>query len=365
MSLYTKAIKPILFSQDPERMHHLFNVLGRGIGSNVFSLSLLELMINPIEDKVLKTDFLGLELNNPIGLGAGFDKEGAIVPVLGNIGFGFAEVGTVTGQMSPGNKGIRLWRLPEDEALVVNYGLVSSGVAVVKKRFEKYRKDNKWRIPVGISVAKSNVVGLSGSAGLDDIAFAYSQMEEYADYVTINVSCPNVGDACQYCEDSFLYQDLLKRIDQKNPQKPVLVKLSPDLSEFRLNSILEDSNKYSWLKGFILTNLTHDRSGLVSPNLVKATSGGVSGIGLRSKSDKVLEFMAKRGQNRYVFVGLGGVRDAQDVYRKIRLGAGVVQIVTSLIYNGPFLVKKMNQELARMLKKDGFKNVKEAVGVDL
>jgi len=365
MTVYQKVIKPILFTQDPERMHHLFNDLGWLIGSNLISKKILELIIANYNDDVLRTSIAGLDVKNPIGLGAGFDKEGKIVPTLEAVGFGFAEIGTITGQMSPGNNGVRLLRLVEDEALVVNYGLVSSGADRVKKRFKRYVKHNKWKIPVGISVAKSNIPNLSGELGLDDLLSAYQKLEEFADYITINVSCPNVGDAGQYCENIQLYNELLMRIDAKNPKKPIFIKLSPDLSENRLSSILEMTDKYSWAKGFVLTNLTHDRSGLKSLKLKKTVKGGVSGIGLKSKSNDVLKFMATRGRDRYEFIGLGGVNSVDDVYKKIRLGASVVQLVTSLIYHGPFWIKYLNLQLAQRLKDDGFTNIKEAVGVDL
>ena len=273
------------------------------------------------------------------------------------------EAGTITGQMSPGNPKPRLWRLPLDNALVVNYGLVSSGADVCRQRFAE--ESEGWQIPVGISVAKSNVPHLSGEAGLEDLLMAFQKLQLYASYVTVNVSCPNVGDSCQYCDDPELYRELLRRINELHPFKPVFFKLSPELSEDRMLEILRDTEIYPWAKGFVLTNLSHTREGLISPKKDELTRGGVSGPGLKNKADAVLAFMAKNGGYRFEFIGVGGIDSVDDLYRKIRLGASAVQIVTGLIYHGPLWPSQLMTELSAKLKEDGFKNVREAIGVDV
>jgi len=361
--MYEKILKPLFFLFDPELMHHFFNWLGRLLGSNGFTRWLVRSICRPVRDATLETDLAGIKLIHPLGVGAGFDKEGRIIPILKEVGFSFVEAGTVTGQMSPGNPRPRLWRLPEDNALVVNYGLVSSGADVCRRRFAK--ESEEWPIPVGISVAKSNVPDLSGEAGMEDLLSAFQKLQLYADYVTVNVSCPNVGDSCLYCEDADLYRELLRRLNELSPFKPVFFKLSPELSEERMLEILRDTEPYSWARGFVLTNLTHSREGLKSHKLNDSMRGGVSGPGLKSKADEVLAFMAKNGGYRFEFIGIGGIDSVDDLYRKIRLGASAVQIVTGLIYHGPLWPSQLMTELSAKLKEDGYVNVKEAIGVDV
>ena len=363
--IYEKILKPIFFCFDPELAHHGINRLGENLGRNSATRFLVRSICRPVDDPILKTELAGLKLDNPLGVGAGFDKEGREIPILKEVGFGFAEVGTITGRPSPGNSKPRLWRLPEDRALVVNYGLLSTGADAVSARFASYRRRDRWKMPVGISVAKSNVPNLSGMAGMQDLLDAYKKLEPFADYMTVNVSCPNVGDAGLYCQDPVLFKELLSRLDDLNPIKPVFFKLSPDLSPDRVLHILQDTDGYEWVKGFVLTNLTHDRTGLTSKNLAQAKSGGVSGKKLRELADQTLAIAAKAGRHRYQFIGLGGVDSVEDAYRKIRLGADVVQIVTSLIYNGPLWPHQLTKGLAERLRQDGFTNIKEAVGIDL
>ncbi len=361
--MYEKILKPILFLFDPEGMHHFFNFVGRVLGSNKFTRWIVRSVCRPVSDSVLETEIAGVKLAHPLGVGAGFDKEGRIVTILKEVGFSFVEVGTVTGQMSPGNPRPRLWRLPEDNALVVNYGLVSGGADAARQRFAK--DSETWPIPVGVSVAKSNLPDLAGEDGMNDLLTAFKKLQLYANYVTVNVSCPNVGDSCLYCEDADIYRYLLQRLDELKPFKPVFFKLSPEMSEERMLEILRDTEPYSWARGFVLCNLAHGREGLKSPKLNDKMKGGASGPGLRGKADRVLAFMAKHGLGRYQFIGIGGVDSADDLYRKIRLGASAVQIVTGLIYHGPLWPSKILKQLAKRLKQDGFASVEEAVGCDL
>jgi dihydroorotate dehydrogenase len=363
MIFYEKILKPVFFLFDPEAMHHFFNFVGRILGSNKFTRWIVRGFCWPVVDDMLETDLAGIKLAHPLGLGAGFDKEGRIVRILKEVGFSFVEIGSVTGQMSPGNPKPRLWRLPLDNALIVNYGLVSSGADTCRPRFAQEKDD--WPMPVGISVAKSNVPNLSGEAGLEDLLSAFGKLQMYADYVTVNVSCPNVGDNCQYCENGDLYRELLRRINDLHPIKPVFFKLSPELSEDRMLEILRDTDPYPWAKGFVLTNLMHGRDELISPKLNDAMKGGASGPGLRNKADAALAYMAGKGGYRFEFIGIGGIDSVDDLYRKIRLGASAVQIVTGLIYHGPLWPSQLMRELSLKLKADGFANVKEAIGVDV
>jgi len=363
--LYDNLVKPLLFKLDAEWIHHRTVAFGAFLGRYKASRALISTIWPTINDPVLKTDLAGLSLANPVGLGAGFDKEGRLPRALTAVGFGTMEIGSVTGEPCPGNQPPRLWRLPEDRALVVNYGLLSSGAANISRRLAADLKHGPWPMPVGISVAKSNLPHLKGEAGLNDYLLAFTTMQPLADYLTVNVSCPNVGDANQYCKDAGLYGALLAKLDTIKPIKPVFFKLSPDLSQERLLQIFEQTAPYAWAKGFILTNLTHDRAGLRSPNLAQAIKGGVSGPHLRELADATLKFAAQNARQRFVFVGCGGIDSVEDAYRKIKLGASSLQLVTSLIYHGPGWPRQLAMGLAAKLRADGFNSVREAVGAGL
>ncbi|MHB8831312.1 MAG: quinone-dependent dihydroorotate dehydrogenase [Patescibacteria group bacterium] len=362
--IYDKILKPIFFAFDAEDTHHFFVWVGENLGRFGITRWATRLACRPVVDPILQTDLAGIKLNHPLGVAAGFDKEGRMVPILKDVGFSFVEVGSITGQPSPGNQRPRLWRLPEDRALVINYGLLSTGMEAVAARFKFKREQGRWPMPVGISVAKANVPGLGGADGLQDLLDAFEKLQPYADYMTVNVSCPNTGDGVQYCKDSIMFRECLAHLDALHPTKPVFFKISPDLSEARLLEVMNDCENFSWVKGFVMTNLTHDRTGLTSKNLAVAKSGGVSGPHLRELADQNLKFAYHHGHQRFQFIGCGGIDSVEDAYRKIRLGASSIQIVTSLIYNGPLWPSQLMRGLAAKLRADGFKNVTEAVGVD-
>jgi len=363
--IYDNILKPIFFAFDAEDMHHFFNGVGEVLGRYSVTRWATRVACRPVHDPILETELAGIKLAHPLGVGAGFDKEGREVPILKEVGFAYEEIGSVTGLPSPGNPRPRLWRLPEDRALVVNYGLMSTGADAVTARFTSYRKRGRWQIPVGISVAKSNVPGLSGEAGLRDLVSAYQKLEPFADYMTVNVSCPNTGDGVQYCKDPAMYREVLNRLDALEPVKPVFFKITPDITTDQLLHLMQDTDGYSWAKGFVLTNLTHDRSGLTSKNLSIAATGGVSGPRLKTLAEESLSLAYKNGKHRFQFIGCGGLDSVEDAYRRIKLGATALQIVTSLIYNGPLWPSRLMRGLALRLKQEGFKNVKEAVGVDV
>ncbi|MBD3281551.1 quinone-dependent dihydroorotate dehydrogenase [Candidatus Uhrbacteria bacterium] len=361
--MYEKILKPVFFLFDPERMHHFFNRVGRVLQSNGLTRWIVRAICRPVKDPALETSIAGIKLIHPLGVGAGFDKEGRIIPILKEVGFSHVEAGTVTGRANPGNPRPRLWRLPEDNALIVNYGLVSGGADAARQRFAK--ESEEWPIPAGMSVAKANLPDLAGEDGLEDLLMAFQKLQLYGDYVTVNVSCPNVGDSCQYCEDADVYRYLLRRLDELKSFKPVFFKLSPELGEARMLEILRDSEPYAWVRGFVLTNLMHGRDGLKSPKLNESMRGGASGPGLREKADRVLAFMAYHGRPRFEFIGMGGINSVDDVYRKIKLGASVVQVVTGLIYHGPLWPSRLMRQLSVKLKEDGYSSIAQAIGADV
>ena len=363
--IYDNILRPVFFWFDAEDTHHFFVWVGENLSRFGLTRIATRLACRPVHDPILNTELAGIKLEHPLGVAAGFDKEGRMVPILYEVGFAYAEIGSVTGRPSPGNQRPRMWRLIQDRALVVNYGLLSSGMEAAAERFKSDRDRGRWPMPVGISVAKANVPGLGGEAGLKDLIMAFQTLQPFADYMAVNVSCPNTADIVQYCQDPVIYREVLARLDELHPSKPIFFKISPDVSEARLLEIMSDTDKYPWAKGFVLTNLTHNRTGLKSKNLAQAKSGGVSGPHLKTMADQILKTAYQNGRHRFQFVGCGGIDSVEDAYRKIRLGASTLQLVTSLIYNGPLWPSRLMRGLAERLRQDGFTSVKEAVGVDV
>jgi dihydroorotate dehydrogenase len=377
---YKFIAKPYFFAQDPEKVHDDMIFLGKVLGRISFARFFTKLAFN-YQDKILETNLAGLKLKNPVGLAAGFDKDAEITNILPAVGFGLVEVGSITGKACAGNLKPRLWRLPKSNSLVVYYGLKNKGceeiVERLKKSIAKKTGDNtensvdNFEIPVGFSVAMTNIPENANiENAINDYAYAFEKVSEIADYITVNISCPNIT-----CGEEKLFlvpenlEKLLTKLDQikfaniGKIEKPIFVKMSPDLELNVVDEILNILDKHR-ISGIICTNLTKKRD----PNLVVEKdvpeNGGLSGAPVREASDKLLTYLYKKVGHRFVLIGCGGIFSAKDAYRKIRLGASAVQLITGMIYVGPQLVGDINRKLATMLKKDGFKNVSEAVGID-
>jgi dihydroorotate dehydrogenase len=368
---YKFIAKPYFFAQDPERVHDDMISLGKVLGRISFARFFIKIAFN-YQDKILETNLAGLKLKNPIGLAAGFDKDAEITNILPAVGFGLVEVGSITGKVCIGNLKPRLWRLPKSKSLVVYYGLKNKGCEEIVGRLKKSiakktgsNPENNFEIPVGFSVAMTNIPENANiETAINDYAYAFEKVSEIANYITVNISCPNIT-----CGEEKLFlvpenlEKLLNRLDQINFKKPIFVKMSPDLELNVIDEILNVLDKHR-ISGIICTNLTKKRD----PNLVMEKdvpeNGGLSGAPVRELSDKLLAYLYKKVGHRFVLIGCGGIFSAKDAYRKIRLGASAVQLITGMIYVGPQLVGDINRELAAMLKKDGFKSISEAVGVD-
>jgi dihydroorotate dehydrogenase len=371
---YRFIVKPYFFTQDPERVHDDMISVGKVLGRISLARFVTKLAFN-YQDKILETNLAGLKLKNPIGLSAGFDKDAEITDILPAVGFGSVEVGSITGKPCVGNLKPRLWRLPKSNSLVVYYGLKNKGCEEIVERLKKNNAKklagntenatSNFEIPVGFSVAMTNIPeNAEIENAINDYAYAFEKVSEIADCITVNISCPNIT-----CGEEKLFlvpenlEKLLARLDQIKFEKPIFVKMSPDLELNIIDEILQVLDKHR-VSGIICTNLTKKRD----PNLVfekdVPENGGLSGAPVREASDKLLAYLYKKAGHRFVLIGCGGIFSAKDAYRKIRLGASALQLITGMIYRGPQLVGDINQELAALLKKDGFKTVSEAVGVD-
>ncbi|MAF50855.1 MAG: dihydroorotate dehydrogenase (quinone) [Nanoarchaeota archaeon] len=356
--IYAKLIKPILFKFDAEKIHARATNTGEKLGNSSVSRKAISSLYS-YENKKLETEILGIKFKNPTGLAAGFDKDARLTKILPSVGFGYEEVGSIAGSPCNGNSKPRLFRLPKDNALVVNYGLCSIGSEIISKKLRNLR----FKFPIGVSIVRANNsdIVMDVDKGIRDYIKAYENLKDIGDYLTINISCPNTPDKLAFsCVDNF--DKLMREFSKLDIRKPVFIKLKPDFSKKEIDEFLKISDRYSFIKGFVISNLTKNNKNLRSNNLFK---GGISGKPVKEKSNEMLKYVYKKTKGKYVLIGCGGIFNAEDAYEKIRNGASLLQLITGMIYNGPGIIKEINKGLVKLLEKDGFNNVLDAVGADV
>ncbi|MFZ1074909.1 MAG: quinone-dependent dihydroorotate dehydrogenase [Minisyncoccia bacterium] len=355
---YSNVLKPIFFRFDPEAVHDGMTSVGKNLGALAFSRALTGFLFN-YENPVLTQEILGITFKNPVGLAAGFDKNAQLVDILPDVGFGFAEVGSITGEKCAGNAGTRLWRLPKSKSLAVYYGLKNDGCEAISMRLT----GKKFRIPIGASVAMTNCAENNDTdKAIKDYAKAFKTMEPIADYITVNISCPNTQGGQPFIAPAEL-DKLFTLLDTLPTKKPIFIKLSPDITHEQIDAILAVLSKHR-VHGIICSNLTKKKD---NPKLVDAGvlwKGGISGKGVEDASNALLAYAYKKAGSRFVLIGCGGVFTAEDAYKKIRLGASLIQMIAGMIYEGPQVISEINQGLSELLRRDGFKNISDAIGVD-
>ncbi|MBI2645342.1 quinone-dependent dihydroorotate dehydrogenase [Candidatus Uhrbacteria bacterium] len=358
--MYTRILKQYFFLFDPEHIHESMIRLGKFLGS--FSLGRgVTCIFFSYAHSFLEQDVCGIHFKNPIGLAAGFDKNAELTSILPSMGFGFAEVGSVTGEPCEGNPKPRLWRLKKSKSLLVYYGLKNDGCEVIAGRL----KNKKCTIPIGISIAKTNCAAtVETETGIADYKKAYETFvrENIGDYYTINISCPNAYGGEPFTDAEKL-EGLLAAIDGVQNSKPIFLKISPDLSREHLDALIAVVDRHH-IAGFICTNLTKKRDNKKILDTSVPDVGGMSGLVVRDLSDEMISYLYKKTRGRYVIIGCGGVFTAEDAYRKIRNGASLVQMITGMIFEGPQVISAINQGLVRLMKKDGFHRISDAVGAN-
>ncbi len=360
---YKNLIKPILFKKDAEDVHNHFTKLGKQLTKNNTTKSLL-LKTFRYENPKLKQKILGIDFANPIGLSAGFDYDGHLAETMYYIGFGFNTVGTVTFQQYEGNKPPRLARLPKSKSLLVNKGFKSEGAEAVAKRLDKMNLHDKT---VGLSVGSTNIPEIDTiSKAIDDYinGFEVFKSKTYLKYFEINISCPN-SRITESFADLKNYEDLLKEIKNLNIKQPLFVKMANELTLNHASKLIKIGIE-NGISGFIFSNLVKDRTNpyfdKTEIESVKNLKGNFSGKPTQKNADKLLRNMYKDYKNHTIFIGTGGVFNAQDAYEKIKNGASLVQLITGMVFEGPQLIGKINKDLVKMLKKNGFSNISEAIG---
>ncbi len=358
---YQKILKPIFFLFDPEKVHDRITMVGMLLGKHSWSRQALGKFF-AFQHPALEQEIKGVKFPNPIGLAAGFDKNAQLVDILPAVGFGFMEVGSITGQPCPGNPKPRLWRLPKSKALVVYYGLKNDGAEAISKRLT----GRKFFIPLGISLAKTNSPDTCEvEQGIADYQKAYSYFYQIGDYITINISCPNAYGGQPFTDPEKL-EKLLSALPLANETRPVFVKMPPDLPKNDVDKIIELARKFG-LTGFICTNLTKDRNNPRIKEKIKDKKvpevGGISGKVVEELANDLIAYIYKKTRGEFIIVGCGGVFSAEDAYHKIKLGANLIQLITGMVYQGPQLIGEINRGLVKLLKQDGFAHISEAVGI--
>jgi dihydroorotate dehydrogenase len=331
--IYQRFVRPALFSLDPERAHHLALGCLRAASQIPLTLRAFRSFQPPAKPKTL----FGVNFRNPLGLAAGFDKNGVALPAWAALGFGFVEIGTITAKAQRGNPRPRIFRYPEQEALVNRLGFNNHGADVVAARLASLRRSGRWpAIPVGINIGKSKVTPLEDAA--EDYLFSFRLLHEFADYIVLNVSSPNTPGLRSLQERDAL-EGLLRVIHKKNliTRKPVLLKIAPDLSIPDLEQIITTCEE-NGIAGIIATNTTMDHSAIAGP---LDQEGGLSGLPLREKSTQLISAITAR--SRLPVIASGGISDAESAREKLNAGAQLLQLYTGYVYRGPGLLREISQ----------------------
>lgn len=356
---YKYLIKPLLFQLDPELVHDTTVFIGNNLGKNPVSRKLTSTLFN-YQNPMLEQTIFGIKFKNPVGLAAGFDKDANLTAILPEVGFGFEEVGSITAKPYQGNPKPRLTRLKNSKSIVVNYGLKSKGAKIISQKL----KNKQFKYPIGISIAKTNCLEtVDEEKGVDDYIESLEQFTDIGSYITLNISCPNTFGGQPFHEPRTLNK-LLKRVDELNISKPVFIKISPDLSIKEVDAIIRVVENHR-VFGFIMGNLTKDRTNSKIKEINLPLKGGLSGKVVEQLSNKLIKHLYQKTKGKYLIIGCGGIFTAEDAYKKIKLGASLVQLITGMVYQGPQTVSSINLGLERLLKKDGYKNISEAIGADL
>jgi len=372
MDIYQSGIRPILFSglnADPEWLHQQTLRLLGWLDDSTSSPSThwVQARLQQsycLRDAAIEQTLWGLKFPNPLGLAAGFDKDGVAANIWSSLGFGFAELGTVTFEPQPGNPYPRLFRLPQDQAALNRMGFNNQGAEALALRLSQKAECSRG-VPLGINLGKSKVTPLEEAAS--DYLGSFRLLKDWGDYFVVNVSSPNTP-GLRSLQDSAQLSQIVEALQQENLcGKPILVKIAPDLGWDAIADVITLAQTYQ-LAGIIATNTTIRRD-ILQTQTIKATgklvseeAGGISGAPLRKRSTEVIRFIYKETQGKLPIIGVGGIFTAEDAWEKIAAGASLIQVYTGWVYEGPWMVRRILAGLLQKLKEQGLTSISEAVG---
>ncbi|HWH77404.1 MAG TPA: quinone-dependent dihydroorotate dehydrogenase [Candidatus Binatus sp.] len=360
---YKSVIRPMLFRKDPEASHEM---ILRALARLEFLYDTVEEFYRCVDDRLV-VKIGPLTFSNPVGLAGGFDKNVTAPKMISAFGFGFMEVGAITAQAQPGNPKPRLYRLPEDDALINRLGFNNEGAAAIAIKLDRLRaRGGRPKIPLGMNIGRTKIVETKDAVA--DFLSCFADLFAHGDFFTLNVSSPNTPNLRDLQEKSLL-RELLAAVQEKNRElstranvslKPVFVKIAPDMEFAQVDEIVDVVEQVN-LSGIVATNATaFMREGLKSVN--GPEPGGLSGRPITAMVTKFIAHLYQITQGRLPIIGVGGIFNAQDAYEKIRAGANAVQIYTGWVFEGPGAVKRINRGLLRLLERDGLKHISQAVG---
>ncbi len=340
--MYKLIIRPILFLFDPEKIHHFIFKL---ITLTAPFFGWFNRILFCQNDKRLQKEVFGLKFKNPVGIAAGFDKNGLLIDQLEDYGFGFIEIGTVTPKPQEGNPKKRLFRLPKDKALINRMGFNNLGVNEAVKKL----KNRKTKLIVGGNIGKNTAT--PNNIAKADYVYNFNALYDDVDYFVVNVSCPNVKDLTKLQDVDFL-EDLLltlKSLDKtKGKNRPILLKIAPDLNTQQLDDIIELIAKTK-IAGVIASNTSSGRENLTTSKqtIKEIGNGGLSGLPIKENATQVIRYLAQKSNKAFPIIGVGGIHSAQDALDKLDAGADLIQVFTGFIYEGPQLVKQINTAILK------------------
>ena len=342
--MYKLFIRRFLFLFDPEKIHYVTFSLIRFLCKVPFFSAIFRAMYL-IEDKRLERNLFGITFKNPVGLAAGFDKNAVLYNELANFGFGFIEIGTVTPKGQEGNPKKRLFRLKDDQGIINRMGFNNDGLETAIVQLKK----NKGKLIIGGNIGKNTQT--SPQNYTNDYEECFKGLHPYVDYFVLNVSCPNVGSHEKLNDKEYLLELILaiQNLNLLEPtQKPILLKIAPDLNNNQLDEIIEIVAETK-IDGIIASNTSTSRSGLKASkkHLQEIGNGGLSGLPIKEKSTRVIKYLKDTSNKAFPIIGVGGIHSAKDALEKIEAGADLVQIYTGFIYEGPGLIKQINKALLK------------------
>ena len=352
--MYKRLLRPILFLFDPELIHHISFFIIK-IFVNIPGVKYLTKKNFSITSKLLEREVFGIKFPNPVGLAAGFDKNAELFSELSSFGFGFIEIGTVTPQPQPGNKKKRIFRLNKDQSLINRLGFNNKGSENVSSRVKK----NKPRGLLGINIGPNK----DSINRVEDYIVCFKKFCNLADYITINISSPNTENLRDFHERGEL-GNLIKTINKEkknnNSNIPIAVKISPDLTFDQIEGVSEILIENN-VEIIIISNST-DKNRDALKNINKLEKGGLSGKPIEKISNNIINRFYKLIGKKIIIIGVGGVDSARGVYEKMTSGATIVQLYTGMVYKGPKIASMINDDLVKILEKDGIKNIREIIG---
>ncbi len=352
--MYKYLVRPLLFRFPADYAHEATVKFASSVSRSKWLLKTSNSIYN-YSDNCLKQSIFGLNFPNPVGLAAGFDKNGTSCPLMEKIGFGFIEVGSITANASIGNPKPRSFRLPQDLSLINRLGLNNDGVQTISRRLRKL----DLNIPLGINIAKTHDPAIIGKAAVQDYKTSFDMVKDFADYITLNISCPNTEEGKTFEEPETL-QSLLKALEIHKDASlpPVLVKFSVDLDDSQLSELITICEDNA-IDGYVATNTSSRRDGLATPQKViqNIGRGGLSGSAIKNRSTEIISNIHAQTKGEKIIIGVGGISSGRDAIEKLKAGADLIQIYTGMIYEGPGIVKKINQEIAEYLKTNGYEHI--------